>query len=132
MSPRLLFVDDMADMGELIVDLLRLEGVEVDWCQRGAEAAERLASGRYGALVTDLSLGGGVDGEALAAQARGLDVPTLVISGDALAIERLRGEGVDALLKPVEIERMLRWLGEQSPPREQSPPAPAGSSVDPG
>lgn len=112
-----LFVDDMPDMGALIVDILQCEGFSVDWCGSGADAAARLAEGRYGALVTDLVLGGGTDGRALATLAGELSLPVLIVSGDAEAIEDLRADGFDAAIKPVEIELLAGWLRRHLPAR---------------
>lgn len=110
MTERILFVDDMPDMGALVVDMLQLEGFAVDWCGSGAEASARLASNRYGVLVTDLCLGGPLDGETLARRAHAEGRPTLVVSGDADAVERLRASGFEAVLKPVDIGDLVSWL----------------------
>ncbi|MCB9543204.1 MAG: response regulator [Myxococcales bacterium] len=100
-------------MGALIVDVLLLDGIEVDWCADAAEAMARLTSQAYDALVTDLSLGArGPDGEELARRAEVLHptMPALFITGDADAVHRLRKAGRDAMLKPVDIDTLLDWL----------------------
>jgi len=114
-TQRVLFVDDMPDMGALIVDLLQLEGMQADWCGAGDEAATRLRSRRYCVLVTDLCLGGAIDGEALVVIARELGLPALVVSGDADAIQRLQAEGVDAVLKPLDVQHLIGWLRGRMP-----------------
>lgn len=120
-AKRVLFVDDMPDMGALIVDVLLLDGIEVDWSADAAEAMARLASQAYDALVTDLSLGArGPDGEELARRAEELHpkMPVLFITGDSDAVHRLRKAGRDAMLKPVDIDTLLEWLRDP-PPRAQ-------------
>lgn len=118
---RVLFVDDMPDMGALIVDVLLLDGIEVDWCASVAEAMALLAAQSYDALVTDLSLGArSPDGEELALQAGAMHpaMPVLFITGDAEAVRRLRQDGRDAMLKPVDIDTLLAWL--RAPPKRAS------------
>lgn len=118
---RVLFVDDMPDMGALIVDVLLLDGIEVDWCASVAEAMAQLAAQPYDALVTDLSLGASnPDGEELALQATAMHptMPVLFITGDSEAVRRLRQNGQDAMLKPVDIDTLLAWL--RAPPMRAS------------
>ncbi|MEZ4436351.1 MAG: response regulator [bacterium] len=112
-AQRVLFVDDMPDMGALIVDVLLLDGIEVDWCAGADEAMARLEKEGYDALVTDLGLGGsGPDGEELAKHAADAypDLPILFITGDGEAVRRLKREGAQAMLKPVDIDMLLDWL----------------------
>ncbi len=117
MSNRVLFVDDMPDMGALIVDMLQLEGIAADWCADGQDAARRLRTGAYDALITDLILPGEVDGEALAAIARERDMPVLVVSGDVDAVERLGAAGLRASLKPVDVVELIDWVRQAEPRR---------------
>lgn len=115
MSRTVLFVDDMADMGALIVDMLQLEGIDADWCGSGAEAARRLEVGDHRALITDLCLGGPTDGRVLAGIAREQSIPALVISGDVQAIEQLKAAGLDTALKPVDVPVLIDWLRRHAP-----------------
>ncbi len=117
-AKRVLFVDDMPDMGALIVDVLLLDGIEVDWCARADEAMARLEKQSYDALVTDLGLGAsGPDGEELARHAAEAhpDLPILFITGDGDAVRRLNRQGSEAMLKPVDIDTLLDWLRGADP-----------------
>lgn len=117
LSNRVLFVDDMPDMGALIVDMLQLEGIDAEWCGSGCDAVERLRGGAYDALITDLILPGEVDGEALAVLARSQGMPVLVVTGDADAVERLGEAGFLASLKPVDVIELIEWVREAEPRR---------------
>jgi DNA-binding response OmpR family regulator len=54
----ILVVDDEEDLRHVIVELLTLEGFEVDACATAEQAAEKLARTAYDVLVTDLMLPG--------------------------------------------------------------------------
>src|SRR5262245_57155954 len=60
---QILVVDDEEDIGTAIVDILTLEGFEVDQAVSAEEAAEKLAQTAYDVLITDHNLPGrtGVD-----------------------------------------------------------------------
>jgi len=53
---RILLVDDDPLIAELVVDMLGLDGHEVDTAPNGIEALERLRSQRYDLIVTDLHM----------------------------------------------------------------------------
>lgn len=112
-AKRVLFVDDMPDMGALIVDVLLLDGIEVDWCASADEAMAQLKKQSYDALVTDLGLGAsGPNGEELARYTADAhpDVPILFVTGDGDAVRRLERQGCEVMLKPVDIDTLLDWL----------------------
>ncbi|NMF89084.1 sigma-54-dependent transcriptional regulator [Aromatoleum petrolei] len=54
--PRLCLIEDDEIMGESLAERFRLEGFDVDWWRRGAEAAEALEKRRYAVVVSDIRL----------------------------------------------------------------------------
>jgi len=53
---RILLVDDDPLIAELVVDMLGMDGHEVDTAANGIEALERLEGQRYNLIVTDLHM----------------------------------------------------------------------------
>jgi len=53
---RILLVDDDPLITELVVDMLGMEGHEVDTAPDGIEALRRLESQRYDLIITDLHM----------------------------------------------------------------------------
>ncbi|MEM9104121.1 MAG: ATP-binding protein [Pseudomonadota bacterium] len=53
---RALIVDDERDVGELIAEILKKEGFQVDLAHSGTEALERMAEGKYDLLLSDLNM----------------------------------------------------------------------------
>jgi CheY-like chemotaxis protein len=56
MMARILLVDDDPLISELVVDMLGLEGHQVDTAPDGIEALRRLESQRYDLVITDLHM----------------------------------------------------------------------------
>ncbi|HJV24458.1 MAG TPA: sigma-54 dependent transcriptional regulator [Aromatoleum sp.] len=54
--PPLCLIEDDEIMGESLVERLRLEGFDVDWCHTGTEAAAALALRRYAVVISDIRL----------------------------------------------------------------------------
>ncbi len=114
MSERVLIIDDDEAVREVLRSHLAEAGFAVEVACSLPEAATRLASTPYSAVIADVSLSeevAGKEGLAIAAYIRALweDMPVVILTGaptSAAAAARLR---VDAFLhKPVS----LRWLGE--------------------
>lgn len=121
---RVLIAEDEEPVRELLSRALKMDGHEVDAAPDGAAALERLATGPFDLLLTDIRMPI-MDGIALAlAAAR--DYPSLVIVlMTGYAGERERAKGLDALvhdvvLKPfslAEVKQALRAALANRPPR---------------
>jgi two-component system response regulator ResD len=102
-----LVIEDEDAVRNLLRTLLRLSGYEVLSCQDGPEALDLLEArgGEVQLLITDVNLGGGMDGfeAADALRARQHSLKVLYISGEDEAnrvSERYTAGPADFLLKP--------------------------------
>jgi two-component system nitrogen regulation response regulator GlnG len=124
--PRVLIVDDdLALLGALPEALrLRMDGVMVDAADSATAALERLASGDYDAIVTDIKMPG-MDGLQLLGEIRTYwpDIPTLMITGHAeqdLVVHALRGGAFDFIQKPIDRDYFVQSLVRAIQMRELS------------
>ena len=108
-------VDDTPELLDLIDSLLTDEGYRVIPCQQGVEAHAVIARERPGLVILDLRMGGVAEWEvldALKADDATTDIPVIVCSGavDELraAEPRLRALGCDILIKPFDIDDLIR------------------------
>lgn len=114
---RVLVVDDDPDTLYAIADLLQIEGVEVIEAARSIAEAERaLANGfRPSAVILDLHLNGERGEtllERLRADPRYANLPVIALSGDGVALRRLRGDVDGTLSKPAGLNRIIQALGD--------------------
>jgi CheY-like chemotaxis protein len=93
MEPRaILFVEDEPLLGELMCDALSDRGFTVYVAPNAADALAHLKSGApIDVLITDIDLGAGMDGAALAALARELrpSLPVVYASGRCRSISQI-------------------------------------------
>ena len=114
-NARIYAIDDDPAVNSSLAQLLQLWGYEV-CCASDAEGIEALfnRSGPPQLLISDLRLGAGVDGLALALRLRAShgEFPVLLVCGDAPGPvqERARAHGVPLLRKPVSTFRLRRQL----------------------
>lgn len=113
---RLLICEDDPAVAEVLVDMLTVEGFEVDVAATGRDALERAGSGRYAAALIDLQLPD-TDGisviRALRAAPATRALPIVALSGD-IARGRARGrslEIVDWVEKPFDQDRIRQAIG---------------------
>jgi len=118
--PRVLVVDDEANIRDLLSKTLALAEYDVDLAPDGKTALERLRIIPYDLLITDLKMPG-VDGLAVIREARRLkaDIPVIIITGfssEASAIEAVNLGVSGYLTKPFRVPRVLaaaaKALGE--------------------
>jgi CheY-like chemotaxis protein len=118
--PRVLVVDDEANIRDLLSKTLALAEYDVDLAPDGRTALERLRIIPYDLLITDLKMPG-VDGLAVIREARRLkaDIPVIIITGfssEASAIEAVNLGVSGYLTKPFRVPRVLaaaaKALGE--------------------
>jgi DNA-binding NtrC family response regulator len=121
-----LVVDDDAALLQALPEMLRLRmaGVTVDTAESAAAALERIASGDYDAIVTDIRMPG-MDGLALLHEirARRPGTPVLIITGhgeQALALQALRGGAHDFIPKPIDRDEFVASLRRATASHEQS------------
>ena len=116
-AARILFVDDEPVIGELVCDVLEEEGFDLVCLRSGEEAvAEIEAHDDFDAIITDIDLGGRVDGFAIARLAREHcpDAAVIYLSGAAAArlpAERVAGARfVGKPFTPYKILDILRQM----------------------
>jgi DNA-binding NtrC family response regulator len=95
-SARILLVEDEPGIQLAMKGLLRREGYELQVAGSGTEALDRLGTGSFDLLLTDLSLPDGVSGLDLArhVQRESLALPVVLIT--AYGSERIAQEASDA------------------------------------
>jgi DNA-binding NtrC family response regulator len=113
-APRVLVVDDRAEMAEMIADDLCQRGYVGVAMSSGREALRRLATERFDALVTDLGMPE-VDGLALLRASMDLDPSRPVIMMTAYTtlesvVEATGGGAYHYLPKPFRLEALFRLI----------------------
>lgn len=121
-----LVVEDEFFIAEWVAESLSDLGFAVDVVSNARDALARLASAAVDVLFTDINLPGGMDGAALARQARQLlpRLPVIYASARVAALEpeaRVRG-GV-FVRKPYEPEMVGRLISEVTRPVPVAVPA---------
>jgi two-component system, NtrC family, response regulator HydG len=103
---RILLVDDEQDVCELLADLLKGEGADVDFSLDEAEAQGQLSERVYDVVLTDLDLGAssglGIC-ELVGRQQPG--VPVIVVTGHGsldTAVGAIRAGAYDFITKPID------------------------------
>jgi two-component system OmpR family response regulator len=114
MDPRLLIVEDDADLREVLVRTLAAEGFKVSAVATGHELVERATAAPPDALVIDIGLPDS-DGRDVcqALRARGVEVPILFLTARDSLPDRLSGftaGGDDYVTKPFDIEELTARL----------------------
>lgn len=107
---KLLLIEDDAIMGESLVQRFELEGFDVLWCRRLAEASARLGPG-WGAVISDVRLSDGLATEWFATLAPAeRAIPWFFLTGygsvsDAVAATRFGAR--EYLTKPFDVEKLV-------------------------
>jgi two-component system nitrogen regulation response regulator NtrX len=115
MSPRVLLVDDEANIRRMLGALLQAEGFETAEAENGTAALAALESAPPDAVLLDLMMPGGPDGIATLEQMkqRAPDVPVVMMSGKANLTDAVRATKLGAfqfLEKPLTPEGVLLAL----------------------
>jgi len=131
-SPRILVVDDDAEMRALLADVLSVEGYAVAGAANGAEALIRLRNESFAAIVLDKNMPG-LSGLDLLPGLRTIcpEMPVILITafGDVASYVDAIEKGAFAyVFKPFRLEELLKTL-EQALAR---PDRAASSPVTPG
>jgi DNA-binding NtrC family response regulator len=121
MRGHILVVDDERAIGIAIQRLLSRRGYEVETALSGEDAVEKLASGSYQLVITDLNLKGITGMEVLrAAKERNPDSAVIMITAygsEKIAVEAMKAGATDYLPKPFDndelelvVERVLEGV----------------------
>jgi len=108
---KLLVVDDEQEICNLLHDVLNVQGYNVEICNEGENALNRISDTEYDGVITDLKMPG-VDGlqVARAAKRRCRDTATIVVTAYAsldTAIGALRTGVDDYICKPFDIDHIV-------------------------
>jgi two-component system, sensor histidine kinase and response regulator len=116
MPSRLLMVDDDAAMLQALSGMveLRLKGVDIDTCESGATALERIRETDYDAIVSDVKMPG-MDGFQLMEQVLKIrpTTPTLLVTGHGdhdMGVRALNAGAYAFIPKPIDRDFFLAWL----------------------
>jgi CheY-like chemotaxis protein len=138
MPQRVLVVEDEPTVAQLIADVLRDEGFEVETLLDGRDATDRVSRGRFDLIVCDMkmpSLDGQSLYESLAPTRQALQERFLFVTGDVMGAKTqafLTKNQIPHLAKPFRVEELLEKVhqvmqpanssGERkiSPPRENT------------
>ena len=112
---RVLLIEDVSDIRDVFVILLRSEGAEVTATPSGREGADLARKNHFDVVLSDLGLPD-IAGDVLIRQLRAVSGTTtrvIVITGYGEPyLSRARQAGADAVFtKPVEWTRILDYLG---------------------
>lgn len=117
--PRLLLLEDDPIMGESLVQRFELEGFDVQWCRRLAEAAEALPAG-FSAVISDVRLTDGLATQwFMGLPAAQRERPWFFLTGYGSvndAVATVRAGAREYLTKPFDIERLVAMVQEASSP----------------
>jgi two-component system response regulator PilR (NtrC family) len=128
-APRVLCVDDEADLRELLVLTLTHMGLDVDTAESLAQARALLRGQHYGLCLTDMRLpdGSGLDLVRELANSDGPPVAVVTAFGSAEnAVAALKGGAFDYLTKPLDLNqlRVLVRAALRGGPASAAPVAP--------
>ena len=113
MKPKILLVEDEADLGNVVRQYLEISEFEVDWVRNGKEAMERLRGNRtrYHIALIDISMPE-MDGFELTENliAMGLGMPFVFLTARNEKSDRLRGLKIgadDYICKPFDVDELV-------------------------
>jgi two-component system response regulator PilR (NtrC family) len=130
-SPRILVIDDEADLRELLEITLLKMGLDVDSAENLAKARALWAANDYALVLTDMRLPDGLGLDLvreIAASGKGTPVAVVTAYGSAEnAVVALKAGAFDYVTKPVVLEDLRIMV--QSALRLSAPPAQPGAPV---
>jgi CheY-like chemotaxis protein len=114
-GPKIVVIDDTAEVLDLIEAVLSDEGFQVVLCQDASEALDTVAVERPALIIADLRMAGVRNWElvdALLVEPTTGKAPIIVCSGAAAELQaaepRLRAQGGDVLVKPFDLDVLVR------------------------
>lgn len=107
----LLLAEDDQNLGLLLTDYLRSEGMKVSLCRDGEEAFQTFQSQTFDICLLDVMMPK-MDGFSLAKEIRkkNTDIPIVFITAKSLKVDKLEGYNIgadDYILKPFDEEELL-------------------------
>ena len=114
--PKVLVIDDEPAITNLVCDALEDDGYDLVCTTSGDEALERIDAGQFDVVITDINLGGEVDGLDVARKAREVRPDATIIYTSGAAARRVAYEGIRGAafipkpFKPSEISNALLWM----------------------
>lgn len=114
MNRNILVIDDEPRLAESLAELLRQEGMTAEAATGGAAGMEKLKTGEYGLVITDLRMPG-IDGFHVMnyVQEHAADTAIIVITGHAStqsAIEAIHRRVSDYITKPFELDTLVKSI----------------------
>jgi DNA-binding response OmpR family regulator len=113
MQPKILLIEDEADLGNVVKQYLEVMDFEVDWCRDGKDAYDKCTnlSNHYNILLIDINLPG-MDGITLASKIVKTRQypPFLFLTARSEKTDRLRGLKIgadDYITKPFDIDELV-------------------------
>ncbi len=109
--PRLLIVDDEAGIRRTLKDLMTMQGYEVEEAENGAEGLEKIQSGSYDLVLSDIQMPK-MDGMEMLRVSREKypDLPFIMLTAHATietAVEAIRVGAYDFVSKPPNLQHFL-------------------------
>lgn len=125
-APQVLLIDDDADVGEAVRDLLLLGGYRTALASSGDEALDLLWHGSFGLVLLDWRLPEEPSGFELVRRLRALggELPIVVLSADPISLDEARAAEITACLgKPFDYQTLLALVAAHAgPAREGAAP----------
>ncbi len=111
----ILFVEDEAALREAVAEQLVDRGFHVEQAGSGEQAIARLAEFAFDIIITDLRLGGEIDGTRVLDEARALypDIIGIIITGFGTvkdAVEAIKRGATDFIQKPFQFDELLHII----------------------
>lgn len=113
-KPRVLVVDDEPVIRDILSEFLSMEGYEIETARDGFEAKEKILSGNYNVVLSDLKMPN-LDGMQLLQFISDRHIPTvpIIMTGFGTietAIGAMKAGAYDYILKPFKMEDIIRIL----------------------
>lgn len=113
-KPKILIVDDEPVIRDILTEFLSLEGYDIDTAQDGIEAREKILSGKYNVVLSDLKMPN-LDGMQLLQfiNDRHMHIVPIIMTGYGTvetAIEAMKAGAYDYILKPFKMEDIIRII----------------------
>lgn len=114
---KILIIEDDQSIRELLVELLEVEGYEVDCAVHGLEGINKLKNSSLPNLILIDLMMPVMDGYTFRAEQLKnplwSDIPTVVMSAESTAKEKMKSYNITAFLsKPVELDTILKTVAK--------------------
>jgi PAS domain S-box-containing protein len=115
---RILLIEDHEDTAQVLQNVLRQMGHEVETCSTVATACQKLHESRFDILLSDIGLPDGTGIDFIKAARQICQTPAVALTGYGMAedVEKCLQAGFDEhLTKPIDVERLEKTLSRISP-----------------